>query len=167
MIFAPTSGPIGFQPHGNVFKMIVQGATVAVGDVVVTSHAHTGYTYPATTIAQLEAGPFSNVRPAEGDEALHNGFLGVVVGLGSEGTGTVGTVVDVQIGGTCKAKVVATSAVSRGSRLLVSDTAGQFDPASASATGTNIGAIALEALASGTGQIQVLLNGGFWTSTFV
>lgn len=167
MIFAPTSGPIGFQPHGNVFRMIVRSATVAVGDVVVTHTGNTTYTYPATTIAQLEDGPFSQVVPAEGDQALHNGFLGVVVGLGSEGTGAVGTAVDVQIGGTCRAKVVATSAVARGTRLLVSDTAGQFDPATANATGTNIGAIALEALASGTGQIQVLLNGGFWTSTFV
>jgi hypothetical protein len=166
MIFAPTSGPIGFQPHGNVFKMFVQGATVAVGDVVVTSHAHTAYTYPATTIAQLEAGPFSNVRPAEGDQALHNGFIGVVVGLGSEGTGTVGTIVDVQFGGTCKAKVTAAAAVSRGTRLVVSDTAGEFDTGGG-ATGTVAAAVALGELASGTAQIQVLLQGGFYSPAVV
>lgn len=166
MIFAPTSGPIGFAPHGNVFKMYVQSATVAVGDVVVTSHAHNAYTYPPTTIAQLEAGPFANVRPAEGDQALHNGFIGVVVGLGPENTGTVGTAVDVQIGGTCKAKVTATVAVSRGSALTVSNTAGEFGNDSG-ATGTVAAAVALEALASGTAQIQVLLQGGFYAPAVV
>jgi hypothetical protein len=167
MIFAPTSGPIGLTPHGNVFKMFVQSATVAVGDVVVTSHAHTTYTYPATTIAQLEAGPFANVRPAEGDQALHNGYIGVVVGLGSEGSGAVGTVVDVQIGGTCKANVTATATVSRGSALTVSDTAGKFDN-STGAAGTVAAAVALEALASGsTALIQVLLQGGFYAPAVV
>ena len=166
MIFAPTSGPIGFTPHGNVFRMFVQSATVAVGDVVVTSHAHNAYTYPATTIAQLEAGPFSNVRPAEGDQVLHNGFIGVVVGLGSEGSGAVGTVVDVQIGGTCKAKVTAQAAVSRGSALSVGNTAGEFANGT-SADGTVAAAVALEALASGTAQIQVLLQGGFYAPAVV
>lgn len=167
MILAPTNGPLGIQPHGSAARMIVQGATVAVGDVVVTSHAHNAYTFPPTTTAQFNNSPFCNVRPAAGNEALHNGFLGVVIDLGTEGTGTVGSEVTVQFGGTCRAKVTATSAVSRGTRLLVSDTAGAFDPATASATGTNIGAVALDTLASGTAQIQVLLNNGFWTSTFV
>jgi len=49
----------------------------------------------------------------------------------------------------------------------VSDTAGELDPATASATGTNIAAIALAPLASGTSTIQVLLNPGLWSSTFV
>lgn len=167
MILAPTSGPLGIQPHGGTARMIVQGATVAIGDVVVTSHAHTAYTFPPTTIAQFNNGPFCNVRPAAGNDALHSGFLGVVVDLGTEGTGTVGSEVTVQFGGTCRAKVTAGTAVSRGTRLLVSDTAGAFNSDTTAATGTNVGAIALEALASGTSQIQVLLNSGFWTSTFI
>jgi hypothetical protein len=147
--------------------MRVQSATVAIGDVVVTSHAHTTYTYPPTTTAEFNASPFCNVRPAEGDEALHNGFIGVVIGLSTENVGTVGSDVLVQFGGVCKAKVTATSAVSRGTRLLVSDTAGAFDPATAQATGTNVAAVALEALASGTAQIQVLVTSNLWTSTFI
>jgi hypothetical protein len=166
MIFAPTSGPLGIQPHQHTARMIVQGATVAVGTVVVTSHAHATYVIPPTTTAQFNASPFCNVRPAEGDQVLHNGFLGVVVDLGTEGTGTVGTEVVVQFGGICKAKVTATAAVSQGTRLTVSDTAGEFDTGGAAA-GTVCAAVALEALASGTANINVLLQGGFYSPAVV
>ena len=166
MILAPTSGPLGIQPHGTIARMRVQGATVAIGDVVVTSHAHTTYTYPPTTTAEFNASPFCNVRPAEGDQALHNGFIGVVIGLSTEGVGTVGSDVLVQFGGVCKAKVTATVAVSRGSALTVSNTAGEFGNQDA-ATGTVAAAVALEALASGTAQIQVLLQGGFYAPAVV
>jgi len=165
MIFAPTSSALGFQPHGAVCRMIVQGATVAVGDVVVISHAHTAYTYPATTAAQAEAGPFCNVRPAAGNQALHNGIIGVVVAL-PQGVGTVNSQVDVQFGGTCLAKVTAAAAVSRGTRLVVSDTAGEFDTGG-NAAGTVASAVALGELASGTAQIQVLLQGGFYSPAVV
>lgn len=166
MILAPTNGPLGIQPHGSAARMIVQGATVSVGDVVVTSHAHNAYTFPPTTTAQFNNSPFCNVRPAEGDQALHNGFIGVVIDLGTEGTGTVGSEVTVQFGGTCRAKVTATAAVSRGSALTVSNTPGSFDN-STGADGTVAAAVALESLASGTAQIQVLLQGGFFAPAVV
>lgn len=169
MIFAPTAGAYGFQPHGSICRMKNAEAStaLAVGDVVVTNVGETTYTFPPTTEAQAAASPFANVIRAEGDQALHNGFIGVVVDVG-QFAGAAGTEVLVQFGGTALAKVTATSAVARGTRLLISDTVGNgLDPAAAQATGTNIAAIALAPLASGTSTIQVLLNPGLWTSTFV
>lgn len=168
MIFAPTAGSYGFQVHGSVCRMknAESSTALVVGDLVVTNVGNTSYTFPGTNDSQMAASPFANVVKAAGNEALHNGFIGVVVDVGQL-AGAAGTEVLVQFGGTAIAKVTATSAVVRGSRLLVSDTAGEFNPAAAQATGTNIAAIALAPLASGTSTIQVLLNPGLWSSTFV
>lgn len=167
MIFAPTAGAYGFQPHGSICKMknATASTTFAVGDVVITSHAHTTYTFPPTTDAQAAASPFANVVLAEGDQALHNGFVGVVVDLGSLG-GIAGSDVLVQFGGTAIAKVTATEPVVRGTRLVVSNTAGEFDTGGA-ATGTVCAAVALAPLASGTSTIQVLLNPGLYSPAVV
>lgn len=167
MIFAPTAGSYGFQVHGSVCRMknAESSTALAVGDVVITSHAHTTYTFPPTTEAQALTSPFYNVIKAEGDQARHNGFVGVVVDVG-QFAGAAGTEVLVQFGGTALAKVTATAAVSRGTKLVVSDTAGELDTGGG-ATGTVCAAVALDALASGTANIQVLLQGGLYCPAVV
>jgi hypothetical protein len=167
MIFAPTAGSYGFQVHGSVCRMknAESSAALAVGDVVITAHAANAYTFPPTTEAQALASPFYNVIKAEGDQALHNGFIGVVVDVG-QFAGAAGTEVLVQFGGTALAKVTAAAAVSRGTKLVVSDTAGEFDTGGG-ATGTVCAAVALAPLASGTANIQVLLQPGLYCPAVV
>lgn len=167
MIFAPTAGSYGFQVHGSVCRMknAESSAALVVGDVVITSHAHTAYTFPATSDSQLRDSPFANVVKALGNSALHNGFVGVVVDVGQL-AGAAGTEVLVQFGGTALAKVTATAAVSRGTRLTVSDTAGEFDTGGAAA-GTVCAAVALATLAAGTSTIQVLLNPNVYSPAVV
>lgn len=162
MLLAPTSGDIGVQPHGHVARVINRsGGAVVIGDLVVTSFGHGSVVYPATTTAETRLTPFSSVTLADGSPVT-NGYLGAVVDLGSA-NGANGTEVVVQFGGIVKAKATATSAISIGSPLGVSNTAGglQCDSASAFAS-TYPAAVALEAKASGTGVINVLLAHDIW-----
>lgn len=169
MIFAPTAGAYGFQPHGSICRMknAESSAALAVGDVVVTSHAHTAYTFPPTNDSQAAASPFANVVKAEGDQALHNGFIGVVVDVGQL-AGAAGTEVLVQFGGTALAKVTATTNnIVRGTRLTVSDTGGEFDNGG-NAAGTVCAAVSLSTLTAGsTSTIQVLLQPGLYCPSVV
>jgi len=160
MFLAPTSGDIGVQPHGHTARVINRsGGALVVGDLVVTSFAHASVTYPATTIAQARLTPFANVVKADGSPVTL-GFLGAVVDVGSS-SGANGTEVVVQFGGVCKVKTTATAAVSIGSVLGPSDTAGELTTG-ASTTSTYPAAISLQALASGTAVIDVLLLSDLW-----
>jgi hypothetical protein len=156
MILAPTSGPIGIQPHGSTARMISRDGTntLAVGTVVISSYGHSGVVYPPTTAAESELSVFAGVVMAEGDVATHNGFIGVVVDL-LDGAGANGTYVMVQFGGPVKAKTTASAAISRGTPLGLHDSNGGFDTGGA---GTSIYpcAVALQTLASGTDTIWVL-----------
>lgn len=160
MLLAPTSGDVGIQPHGHVARVINRsGGAVAIGDLVVTSFAHGSVVYPATTTAETRLTPFSSVTLADGSPVT-KGYLGAVVDLGSA-NGANGTEVVVQFGGIVKAKATATAAISIGTALGVSDTAGGLDTGGA-ATSTYPAAVALEAKASGTGVINVLLTHDIW-----
>lgn len=160
MLLAPTSGDIGVQPHGHVARVINRsGGALAIGDLVVTSFAHASVVYPATTTAETRLTPFSSVKLADGSPVT-NGYLGAVVDLGSA-NGANGTEVVVQFGGIVKAKATATAAISIGTALGVSDTAGGLDTGGA-ATSTYPAAVALEAKASGTAVINVLLTHDIW-----
>lgn len=170
MILAPTSGPIGIQPHGHVARMINRDATtLALGDLVITSFNHTSSVYPPTTVAEQALSPFACVKLADGNEGAsagngahaQAGYMGVVVDLGPEG-GTTGTEVLVQFGGICKAKVnpVTNNAVI-GSKLYASDTAGQLTNEGGSAAPDTTVAIALATKAAGSvGLIDVLMFSG-------
>jgi len=160
MLLAPTSGDIGVQPHGQTARVINRsGGALAIGDLVVTSFAHASVVYPATTTAETRLTPFSSVVLADGSPVA-KGYLGAVVDLGSA-NGANGTEVVVQFGGIVKAKATATAAISIGTSLGVSDTAGGLDTGGA-ATSTYPAAVALEAKASGTAVINVLLTHDIW-----
>lgn len=160
MLLAPTSGDVGVQPHGQVARVINRsGGALAIGDLVVTSFAHASVVYPATTTAETRLTPFSSVVLADGSPVT-KGYLGAVVDLGSA-NGANGTEVVVQFGGIVKAKAEATAAISIGTALGVSDTAGRLDTGGA-ATSTYPAAVALEAKASGVGVINVLLTHDIW-----
>lgn len=160
MLLAPTSGDIGVQPHGHTARVINRsGGAVVIGDLVVTSFGHGSVVYPATTTAETRLTPFSSVVLADGSPVT-KGYLGAVVDLGSA-NGANGTEVVVQFGGIVKAKATATAAISIGTSLGVSDTAGGLDTGGA-ATSTYPAAVALEAKASGTGVINVLLTHDIW-----
>lgn len=162
MLLAPTSGDIGVQPHGHTARVINRsGGALAIGDLVVTSFAHASVVYPATTTAETRLTPFSSVVKADGNASpVTKGYLGAVVDLGSV-SGANGTEVVVQFGGIVKCKATATAAISIGTNLGVSDTAGELDTGGA-ATSTYPAAVALEAKASGTGVINVLLTHDIW-----
>lgn len=133
MLLAPTSGDIGVQPHGHTARVINRsGGALVVGDVVVTSFAHSGVVYPATTTAETRLTPFSNVVKADGNASpITKGYLGAVVDLGSA-NGANNTEVVVQFGGIVNAKVTATTAaIAFGENLGVSDGAGAFGNAAA------------------------------------
>lgn len=159
MILAPNNGAVGIQPAGTKARLInKQGSALAIGDVVVTSFAHTNVIYPpADTVASLELSPFSCVVKADGSPNTP-GYIGVVTSLLS-GAGADGTYVEVQFGGIAQAKVGASgAAIALGSALTVSDTAGQFGNGGAS-TATVGAAISLGACADGsTATINVLLS---------
>ena len=160
MLLAPTSGDIGVQPHGHTARVINRSATtLAIGDLVVTSFDHSGAVYPATTTAETRLTPFSSVKLADGSPVT-KGYLGAVVDLGSA-NGANGTEVVVQFGGIVKAKATATAAISIGTALGVSDTAGGLDTGGA-ATSTYPAAVALEVKGSGTAVINVLLTHDIW-----
>lgn len=160
MFHAPTSGDIGVQPFGQTARVINRsGGTLAVGDLVVTSFGHASVVYPATTTAETRLTPFANVVKADGNTSTP-GYLGAVVDLGSS-AGANATEVVVQFGGAAKVKTTATAAVSIGSVLGVSDTAGELTTG-ASTTSTYPAGIALQALASGTAVIDVLLPNNLW-----
>jgi hypothetical protein len=141
-------------------------AALAVGDVVITSFGHTSAVYPATTIAQQSLSPFSCVKLADGNAADTNGdgshanggFVGVVSELGSE-SGAVGSEVVVQFGGVCRAKVnPSTNNAVIGSKLALSDTAGELTNAGGATTDTWC-AVALETKAAGSaGLINVVMK---------
>lgn len=160
MLLAPTSGDVGVQPHGHTARVINRsGVALAIGDLVVTSFAHANVVYPATTTAETRLTPFSSVVKADGNP-ITKGYLGAVVDLGST-SGANGTEVVVQFGGIVKCKATATAAISIGTNLGVSDTAGELDTGGA-ATSTYPAALALEAKTNGTGVINVLLSHGIW-----
>ena len=162
MILAPTSGPVGIQPHGHISRMVNKhSAALAIGDVVVTSFAHTNAVFPATTVAQQSLTPFSCVIHADGNSSTP-GFIGVVIDLGSE-NGQIDSEVVVQFGGTVRAKVTATTAnVVMGTVLSIGDAGGVFgNPAAA--TSNYPAAISLGSVTAGsTGTIEVLVNSALW-----
>ena len=160
MILAPTSGSIGMQPHGSQVRMINKSAAaLAIGQVVTNSYAHTGFVYPATTVAESNLTPLACCTIALGTGGK-SGYLGVVVDLQS-GAGAVGTEVIVQFGGVCKAKVTATAAVAFGSLLGIHDSTGVFTTGG-STTSTLPAAVALDVLASGTSLIHVMVTPVIW-----
>lgn len=159
MILAPNNGSVGIQPSGTKCRCINrQGSALAVGDVVVTSYAHSGALYPpADTVASLELSPLSCVVKADGSPTSSPGFVGVVTGLLS-GAGADASYVEVQFGGIANAKVNASGAsIDRGSGLVLSDTAGQFANAGGGTPTVGL-AIALGACADGSSAtIPVIL----------
>lgn len=174
MILAPTFGPIGIQPNGANAKVINRhSSAVSVGDVVITSFAHTNAAYsnaPANDAA-LRLSPFSCVKLADGDLANGGttedgghgqaGYLGVVIGLGNQ-AGAAGSEIDVQFGGIAAANCAATTNdIKLGSKLFLSDTAGRFANAAGSTAPDTTCAISLgEVTAAATGVINVLLFNG-------
>lgn len=171
MIIAPTLGPVGLQPAGVTTKMINRhGSAVAIGDLVISSFAHTNVAFSTAPAddAALRLSPLSCVKLADGDASVatagagdHSqaGYLGVVVGLGNQ-NGATGTEIDVQFGGVVQATVIADSstAVTIGSKLYASDTAGRLSQAGGSTAPDLTVAISLGALtANTTGLINVLL----------
>jgi hypothetical protein len=136
-------------------------AALALGDVVVTSFAHTNAVYPPTTVAQQSLSPFACVIKPDGNSATA-GYIGVVVELGSE-SGAAGSEVLVQFGGIASAFVTATSnAINMGDALGVSDAGGAFGNAAA-ATSTFPAAISLSAVSSGTTtKVNVLMADNIW-----
>lgn len=170
MILAPTSGSIGMQPHGSAVSVVNKhSAALAVGDVVITSFNHTGSVFPATTTAESILSPFACVKLADGNAAASSGdgahaqagYLGVVIDLTAT-LGAVGTNVVVQFGGTVKAKVnPTTNNAVIGSKLFLSDTAGEFGNEGGSSAPDTTVAIALETKTAGSaGLINVLLFNG-------
>jgi hypothetical protein len=162
MLFAPTAGPVGIQPHGHTARMVNKtAAALALGDVVVTSFTHTNAVYPPTTVAQQNLSPFACVIKADGNSATP-GYIGVVTELGSE-NGAAGSEVLVQFGGVASAFVTATTAaVAFGDAVGISDGAGAFGNAAA-ATSTYPAAIALGTVAIGaTTKINVLMAHDIW-----
>jgi hypothetical protein len=172
MILAPTFGPIGIQPHGATAKVINRhSSAVAVGDVVITSFAHTSAAYSTAPAddAALRLSPFSCVKLAEGDAGATSeagdhaqaGYLGVVIGLGNQ-AGAAGSEIDVQFGGIAAANCAATTNnIVLGSKLYLSDTAGRFANAAGSTAPDTTCAISLGAVtAAATGVINVLLFNG-------
>lgn len=174
MILAPTFGPIGIQPHGATAKVINRhSSAVAVGDVVITSFAHTNAAFSTSPAddAALRLSPFSCVKLADGDLAnggtaedgghAQAGYLGVVIGLGGQ-SGAAGTEIDVQFGGVAAATTVATTNnIVLGSKLYLSDTAGRLANAAGSTAPDTSVAISLGAVTAGsTGTINVLLFNG-------
>ena len=172
MILAPTFGPIGIQPHGATAKVINRhSSAVAVGDVVITSFAHTSAAYSTAPAddAALRLSPFSCVKLADGDagatteagDHAQAGYLGVVIGLGNQ-SGAASTEIDVQFGGIVAANCAATTnTIVLGSKLYLSDTAGRFANAAGSTAPDTTCAISLGAVtAAATGVINVLLFNG-------
>lgn len=174
MILAPNNGPVGIQPAGTKARCVNKHSDVlAVGDVVITSFAHTDVIYPpADTVASFELSPFSCVKKADGDLAnggttedgghAQAGYIGVVTSLLGYGGG-VGKYVEVQFGGIATANVKATTNnVAIGSKLYLSDTAGRFGNAADSTAPDTTVAIALGAVTAGAtvGLIPVLLFNG-------
>ena len=172
MFLAPTSGPIGIQPHGTTAKVMNRhSSAVAVGDVVITSFDHTSAAYSSApdNDAALRLSPFSCVKLADGNDGASSGdgthsqagYLGVVIGLGSQ-AGAAGTEIDVQFGGIAKANVNPdTNNAVLGSKLFLSDTAGQLTNEGGSSSPDTTVAIALETKAAGSaGLINVLLFNG-------
>lgn len=164
MILAPTSGVLGIQPHGVQTRCVNRsGGALVIGDVVVTSFAHTtpNAVYPPTTIAEQSQSPFSCVTKADGNTATP-GYIGVVTGLGSEAGANLSEV-EVQFGGIARAKVTATTAnVVMGTVLSIDDGAGAFgNPAAATSTypaGISLGSVT----APGTEIVNVLVNSSIW-----
>jgi len=164
MILAPTSGAVGIQPHGvNARCVNRSGGALAIGDVVVTSFAHTSpnAVYPPTTTAELSQSPFACVVKADGNTSTP-GYIGVVTGLGSQ-SGAELSEVEVQFGGVVKAKVTATTAnVVMGTVLSISDGAGAFGNPDA-ASSTYPAAISLGSVTAGsTESVNVLVNSSLW-----
>lgn len=169
MNFAPTSGPIGVQPHGGQFRMVNKHASaLAVGDVVMLSYKHTfaAFSTAPASDAALRLSPFSCVVKADGvlsGSPLAN-HIGVVTDVGSYG-GLTDTEVTVQFGGIATASVSAVSAaINLGNVLFIGDatasTVGLLTNAAGSTDPDGPVAIALNntAVASGaTGSIPVLL----------
>lgn len=169
MILSPTAPQIGVQPHASVARMVNKsGGALAIGDVVITSFNHTSSVYPATTTAEAYLSPFACVKKADGNASAASGngahancgILGVVVDLGSY-SGADNTEVVVQIGGVCKASVnPSTNNAVIGSKLFVSDSAGEFTNEAGSSDPDTLAAIALETKAhSSAGLIWVVLAG--------
>ena len=169
MNFAPTSGPIGVQPNGGLFRMVnKQGSTLAIGDVVMLSFKHTSaeYVVNPTSDADLRKSPFACVVKANGvlSGAPLANYVGVVTDLGSYG-GLDNTEVTVQFGGVVNAATKAvTNDIVLGSTLFIGDatasTTGLMVNADGSTSPDGPAAIALNAttLAAGnTGTIPVLL----------
>jgi len=171
MNFAPTSGPIGVQPNGGLFRMVnKQGSTLAIGDVVMLSFKHTSaeYVVNPTSDADLRKSPFACVVKADGvlsGSPLAN-HVGVVTDLGSYG-GLDNTEVTVQFGGVVNASAKAiTNSIVLGSTLFIGDatispsTVGLMVNADGSTNPDGPAAIALNATAltaGNTGTIPVLL----------
>lgn len=153
MILPPTSASVGIAPHGAVVRMVNKHtAALAIGDVVCNSfdHSFAAYTDAPTTEAALRLSPMSCVKLAEGDVATsRNGFIGVVVGLGSY-NGAVDQDVEVQFGGISDARLsFASGTVALGTALYLSDIAGRLaNSASTTAVATDF-PVAI-ALATGT-----------------
>ena len=171
MYLAFNNGPVGVQPHGIKTNCINKhGSALAIGDVVITSFAHTNAIYPPVdTVASLRLSPFSCVKKADGDQAASSengahaqaGYLGVVTGLG-QSSGANDTEVEVQFGGIANALCAAvTNNIVLGSKLYVSDTAGRFGNAADSTAPDTTVAIALGSVtAAATGVISCLLFPG-------
>jgi len=171
MILGFNSGPIGIQPHGvKALCVNKHGSALAIGDVVITSFAHTNAIYPpADTVTSLRLSPFSCVKKADGDLAATGengahaqaGYVGVVTGLG-QSAGADNTDVEVQFGGIANALCAAvTNNIVLGSKLYLSDTAGRFGNAADSTAPDTTVAVSLGSVtAAATGIIPVLLFNG-------
>lgn len=124
MIHAPTSGPIGMQPHGTVLRMISRdSADLAVGDVVGFSFSHgsVAFSLTPTSDSALRLSPLACVVKTD-SAAMDYGLIGVVVDIGSEG-GKPNTEVMVQYGGIANVKCQCDTgnAISLGQKLCIND----------------------------------------------
>lgn len=161
MIFASNHGPIGILPAPINVKATVRGATVAVGDVVVTSAIHGSATFdPNANGDALYI--FNNVRPIDGNEARNNGYVGVVTSLlGTDGT--VGTTVAIQFGGIVTAKVTASAALDPGALLGAANAGGALTDTGGTMDSTVPCAILCETVSgSGTAQRRVFVPLQYW-----
>ena len=169
MLIAPTSGTIGYQPHGSVVRMINKSAaTLAIGQVVTSSYTHTSAVFPATTTTESNLTPLACCAIAKGASGV-SGFIGVVTDLQS-GAGAVGQEVLVQFGGLVKATVTISESavVTRGNVLGIHNTTGTFDTGTV-ATSTLPAAIAMETTTATTGTqlMWVMVTPVIWFNAAV
>lgn len=142
MIFTPMAGPLGAHPAPYITKCVARVATLAVGDVVVTSFLHsTPVLDPSLGYDPLYV--FNCVAPADGNLTNNNGYIGVVTDLNGT-SGAVGSIVTVQFGGIVTAKVTPSTTLVPGTILTPSDAGATFVDGGGATAATVGGAVLMQ-----------------------